>query len=73
MALLYHHIIVFEYRLGALFENGGFEIYKTTTKIYVKNKICDIIGEPDQELLIIHNILDHVKTCYYKILDYMVK
>ena len=73
VALLYRHTIVFEYRLGALFEDGGFEIYEATTKTYVENEICDIIGGPDQGSLMMHNILDHVKTCYYEMSDYMVE
>lgn len=60
-----------EARWDALFEDGGFEIYKTTIKIYVENKIYDTIKKPNRGLLMMHKILDYVKTYYYEMSEYM--
>ena len=60
-------------RLAALFEDGGFEIYEAMTKTYVENEIYNTIEGPDRGSLIMREILDHVKTRYYEILEYMAE
>ena len=58
---------------AVLFEDGGFEIYEATTKTYVENKIYNTIGGPDQGSLMMRKILDHVKTRYYEMSEYMAE
>ena len=60
-------------RWAELFEDGGFEIYEATTKTYVENEIYDTVGGPDRGSLMMREILDHVKTRYYEISEYMAK
>ena len=60
-------------RWAALFENSGFEIYEATTKTYVENQIFDTIGGPDRGSLMMREILDHVKTRYYEMSEYMAE
>lgn len=60
-------------RWAALFEDGGFEIYKATTKTYVEDEIYDTIGGPDRDSLMMCEIFDHVKTRYYEMSVYMAE
>ncbi len=75
MTLLYYNTPFFSTdwaRWAALFEEGSFEIYKTT-KTYVENEVYDTIGGPDRGSLMMCEILDHVKTRYYEMSEYMVE
>ena len=54
-----------------MFEDSDFEIYEATTKTYVENEIYDTTGGPDRGSLIMRKILDHVKTRYYEMSEYM--
>ena len=47
-------------RWASLFEDGGFEIYESTTKTYA-------IDGPSRHALEMKEVLDHVKTCFYEI------
>ncbi len=60
-------------RWAALFEDAGFEIYELTTKTYVENEIYDTIGGPDRSTLMMREILDHVKSRYYEMSEYMAE
>ncbi len=60
-------------RWAALFEDGGFEIYEAMTKTYIENEIYDTIGGPDRGSLMMRKILDHVKTRYYEMSEYMAE
>ena len=41
------------------------------TKIYVEDEIYNTIGGPDRGSLMMREILDHVKTRYYEMAEYM--
>lgn len=77
--LLHHYITTLSFsttdwaRWAALFDDGGFEIYEATTKVYVENEIYDTIERPDQGSLMMRKILDHVKTRYYEMSEYMAE
>ena len=50
-----------------MFEEGGFEIYESTTKEYV---IKDIYEEPDgpsKHMLEVREVLDEIKTKFYEL------
>ena len=56
-------------RWNALFDDGGFEIYESTTKTYVIDEIHDIIGGPDRQALEMREVLDSIKDKYYDIVE----
>lgn len=53
-----------------LFEDGGFEIYKTTTKIKVRHNKDDDIEGPDRYVLQMREVLEHIKDKYYEIAEH---
>lgn len=56
-------------RWAFMFEDGGFEIYESTTKEYVVKDIHEAIGGPDKHLLGVREVLDTIKERYYEICD----
>ncbi len=52
-----------------MFEDGGFEIYESTTKEYAIKDIHDAIGAPDRRLLEVREVLDQIKDRYYDIAE----
>ena len=53
-----------------LFEDGGFEIYETTTKINVSHNEDDDIEGPDRHVLQMWEVLEHIKDKYYEIAEH---
>ena len=54
-------------RWAYMFEEGGFEIYESTTKEYV---IKDVYEEPDgpsKHMLEVCKVLDEIKTKFYEL------
>ena len=58
-------------RFAFLFEDGGYEIYESTTREYVVRDMNDAIGRSDRHLLNVKKVLDSIKDRYYEIAEYM--
>ena len=48
-------------------EDGGFEIYETTTKTYASNEIYSVIGGPARHMLETREVLDDIKTRFFEL------
>ena len=48
-----------------MFEEGGFEIYESTTKDYVIKDIYDEPDSPSKYMLDVRKVLDKIKTKFY--------
>ena len=54
-------------RWAFMFEDGGMEIYESTTKTYAVNEIHDAIGGPSRQQLEVREVLEQVKTRYFEL------
>ena len=52
-------------RWAYMFEEGGFEIYESTTKEYVTRDIYDEPDSPSKHMLDVREVLDEIKTKFY--------
>ena len=52
---------------ASIFVDGGFEIYKTTTKTYTSNEIYSVIGGPARHMLENREVLDDIKTRFFEL------
>ncbi len=50
-----------------MFEEGGFEIYESTTKEYVTKDIYDEPDGPSKHMLDVREVLDEIKTKFYEL------
>ncbi len=50
-----------------MFEEGGFEIYESTTKEYVIKDIYDEPDGPSKHMLDVREVLDEIKTKFYEL------
>ena len=48
-------------------DDGGFEIYKTTTKTYTFNEIYSVIGGPAKHMLETRKVLDDIETRFFEL------
>lgn len=48
-------------------DDGGFEIYETTTKTYTSNEIYNVIGGPTRYILETREVLDDIKTRFFEL------
>lgn len=48
-------------------DDGGFEIYETTTKTYTSNEIYTVIGGPTRHMLEMREVLDDIKTRFFEL------
>ena len=55
------------HKWASMFEDGGFEIYESTTKTYAVDEIYETIDGPSRHALEMREVLDHVKTRFYEI------
>lgn len=54
-------------RWANIFDGSRFEIYKNTTKTYVIKEIYNAIGGPEKNILKTLEILDNIKTRFFKL------
>ena len=48
-------------------DDGGFEIYETTTKTYTSNEIYNVIGGPIRYIFEMWEVLDDIKTRFFEL------
>ena len=54
-------------RWAYMFEEGGFEIYESTTKEYVTRDIYDEPDGPSKHMLDVREVLDEIKAKFYEL------
>lgn len=50
-----------------MFEDGGFEIYESTTRTYVVDEIHDAIGGPSKQQLEMREVLEQIKNRFFEL------